>query len=105
MSSRSGMKIEDLPDIKPSADPQQPAAMLALRVLVRKVTFTSQMNKKYLTTDQDSTMGGEVGNEKLNILILIWNLNFCQFVFWYFILGVTAFKADFLNVSIRGRGR
>jgi hypothetical protein len=35
------MKIEDLPDIKPSADPQQPAAMLALRVLVRKVTFTS----------------------------------------------------------------
>jgi hypothetical protein len=38
------MKIEDLPDIKPSADTLQPAAMPdmpALRVLVRKVTFTS----------------------------------------------------------------
>jgi hypothetical protein len=42
-----------------------------------------------------------VGNEKLNILILIWNLNFCQYVFWQFILGVKAFQADFLTVSVR----
>jgi hypothetical protein len=42
--SFSDMKIEDLPDIKPSANPLQPIAMPdmpVLRVLSRKVTFTS----------------------------------------------------------------
>ncbi len=64
------------------------------------------MNKKYLTTDQDSTIGGGggggVGNEKLNILIFGTYI-FVSLYFGIFILGVKEFQADFLNVSVGGR--